>query len=475
MKISIKVSVDYTLDFFDLVSWHKQVGDRVRAGDIMLTFETQKETTDKAAEADGVLAEICIPAGENVQRPENVQHGGWGAVVGYIETDEVSPVTEQHTEKKAADIPPMSSALKDTSAPAVGKKKMRARRRPDGTMELVPVEDVVSPAGKAEMRSTLTPDGIVTLVPADKTATVVMDTVTRKADAAAVPSGAAKASPHVRTIARGKVIDLSAVTPTGPNGTITLQDLARYDRERQASPIAPPVRAEMSKDNGDALELVPLTARRKGIATNLTKSWQEIPHAGCDVIVDMSRIAARRARILSGGDMGPDARAVRIASRWDAFIIAAIAENLRDKWRVINSTFTWEGLQVHTHVNVAISLADRHGLIVPVMHRVEAMSVQEVALRLEMIYEGVRQNTLTAKDYRGATFTFNNPGALGGHSGSSIIPYKSGSAILSFHAVDKDQKSIVGLRFDHRAYDGREALGFLTDVKRILENWPETQ
>ncbi len=415
MKVPIKISVDYTLDFFELTRWHKRVGDSVRKGEVVLTFESQKESADKAADADGVLTEILVPQGEQVTRPDSVAHGAWGATVGYVETNAV--LAETPNEGRGITLPP---------------------------------EVVVSPLLSVEK-------------PRQKVRALMRTVQTEPTAESARTSLGLRASAYVRMIAAEKGVSLDSMTPTGLDGTMTLHDVELVRKEKHENRVATPA----ANDH----ELVPLTARRRGIATNLTKSWQEIPHAGSEVIIDLSRVAERRKALkLMYADNPIFAR---ITSRWDTFVIVALVENIKEKWRIINSTFTWDGIRMHKHVNMGISLADKHGLIVPVLHRVDQINHIEIANELEALYRNVEANKLTAHDYKGATCTFNNTGVLGSHGGSSIIPYNSGSAIISLNAIGAGHRAILGIRFDHRAYDGAEALGFLNDVKKFLEHWPE--
>lgn len=418
MKIPIKISVDYTLDFFDLARWHKRAGDRVRKGEVVLTFETQKESTDKAADADGVLVKIVTLEGEQVTRPVEVAHGAWGATVGYIETDEAQLRNKEIEGEILHVAATPQKMVPDTiiNCAIINKPRQKVR---------------------AQMRP-------------------ILETLEEVRTRPSPTNSLVRASAHVRVVAAEKGVALDTISPSGIEGTITLEDI-------ECHKISTPL-----KDMADEFELVPLTARRKGIAHNLTKSWQEIPHAGSEVVVDFTNIGRRRKELqLIYAD---DPAYAKVVSRWDVFLIMGITRNLRDKWKIINSTFAWSGIKIHRHINMGISLADKHGLIVPVLQNIESLDHISIALALDNLYRGIEANLLTARNYRGATCTFNNPGVLGSHNGSSIIPWGGGSAIISLNAIGTDYRTVLGIRFDHRAYDGAEALGFLVDVKKSLEH-----
>ena len=86
MRETLRAKVDYTLDGFELIEWHKNVGDRVKVGDTLFTYETQKSAAEGVAEYSGVLAEIKVPAGTVVSKADSDDPDNWN-VVGYLETD----------------------------------------------------------------------------------------------------------------------------------------------------------------------------------------------------------------------------------------------------------------------------------------------------------------------------------------------------------------------------------------------------
>ena len=86
MRVTLRAKVDYSLDNFELIRWHKNVGDKVSVGDTLFTCEDQKSTADYLAEQNGVLVEIKVPAGTVVSRAESEDPDGWN-IVGYLEAD----------------------------------------------------------------------------------------------------------------------------------------------------------------------------------------------------------------------------------------------------------------------------------------------------------------------------------------------------------------------------------------------------
>ena len=123
---------------------------------------------------------------------------------------------------------------------------------------------------------------------------------------------------------------------------------------------------------------------------------------------------------------------------------------------------------------------NREGLLVPVIQDADRLSVAELAKAVDVLAAKARENGLDVGDVQGGTFTVNNTGALGSVIGKGIINHPQ-AAILNTESIVK-RPVIIGdaiairsmmnicLTFDHRIMDGREAGGFLADVKRRLES-----
>ena len=131
-------------------------------------------------------------------------------------------------------------------------------------------------------------------------------------------------------------------------------------------------------------------------------------------------------------------------------------------------------------INIGVAIATERGLLVPVIQDADRLSVAELAKAVDDLASKARENKLNIEDVQGGTFTVNNTGALGSVMGKGIINHPQ-AAILNTESIVK-RPVIIGdaiairsmmnicLTFDHRIMDGREAGGFLADVKRRLES-----
>ena len=136
--------------------------------------------------------------------------------------------------------------------------------------------------------------------------------------------------------------------------------------------------------------------------------------------------------------------------------------------------------RVEGAINIGVAIATERGLLVPVIPDADRLGVAELAMAVDDLASKARENKLNIEDVQGGTFTVNNTGALGSVMGKGIINHPQ-AAILNTESIVK-RPVIIGdaiairsmmnicLTFDHRIMDGREAGGFLADVKRRLES-----
>ena len=134
-------------------------------------------------------------------------------------------------------------------------------------------------------------------------------------------------------------------------------------------------------------------------------------------------------------------------------------------------------------VNIGIAVAAEEGLIVPVIHDADTLSIAGLALKLDDISNRARNGNLMVEDVQDGTFTVNNTGVLGSMASQPLVNYPQ-AAIMTTEAIVRrpvvigDGISIrsmmnICLSFDHRIMDGQQASGFNMDVKSKLESLSE--
>lgn len=306
-------------------------------------------------------------------------------------------------------------------------------------------------------------------------------------------------SPAVRRLVRDHTIDLNQVQGTGKAGRVTKSDLLAFiasakqngslisapqtvaepapKAASQSQPAARPAAASI--DGGSQLR--PHSSMRKQIANHMVESLlNTAPHVTSVFELDMSAIQRHR----QANKAAFEAKGVKLS--YTAYFIAAVAEALQAVPEV-NSRFHEDALEMFTDANIGIGTAlGNDGLVVPVIHKAQDLSLIGIARRLQEMTDAAYNNKLTPADMRGGTFTISNHGVSGSLLAAPIIINQPQVAILG---IGKLQKRVVveevngadamvirpmcylTLSVDHRALDGYQTNRFLSIVVDRLQNW----
>jgi len=285
----------------------------------------------------------------------------------------------------------------------------------------------------------------------------------------------------VRTLADEHGIgddELGKVQGTGVGGRISKGDLQDYI-ERRGTPSSPPLREGQGRvpqqpapRAGD--EVIPLSPIRRSIATHMVKSKQTTPHAWTVAEVDMTNVVRFRRSVKESFKQreGVDLTYLPI-------VIKGVVEQLKDNPR-LNASWGEDKIVVHHDFNIGIAVSIDDGLVVPVIHQADKLSIAALAKATDDLARRARAQKLTLPDVQGGTFTVNNPGTFGNILSYAIINSPE-AAILSMEAIVKRPVVLDGdaiavrsmmnlcLSFDHRVMDGANAARFLQGLRRWLE------
>jgi len=296
--------------------------------------------------------------------------------------------------------------------------------------------------------------------------------------------GRTRLSPAVRALIEEHRItdaELARIEGSGVGGRISKKDIEDFIG-RRAQPVAANGEqrqvATAAPTGPGADTRVPLTPMRRSIAANMLKSKQTIPHAWTVAEVDMTNVVRFRQQVKDSFKQreGIDLTFVPI-------IVKAVVEGLKAV-PVLNASWSDDGVVLHKDINVGVAVSVDDGLIVPVVHQADRMSIAGLAKSIDDLARRARAAKLTIPDVQGATFTVNNPGTFGTILSYSIIaPPQAG--ILAMDAIVKRPVVLEGdaiairsmmnlcLSFDHRVLDGVSAARFLQGVRRWLEGFSE--
>ncbi len=281
--------------------------------------------------------------------------------------------------------------------------------------------------------------------------------------------------PLIRKLARDLGVDLDSVTGTGPGGRIVRDDvLAAAEAEAAKSgggPVEepPPVTLPPLPVSREG-ERRPMSKLRRTIASNMSKSWREIPHVTTFDQADASRLLAVRKALENRHKTKVPLEALVIKA-----VVPALAAHPE-----FNSRIDGDDLLVFGHYDIGVAVDTPDGLMVAVVKAADQRTLLEIAADVRRLAEGARDRKLNPSDLSGQTFTISNIGALGGGFGTPLVPPGT-TAILSVgmaveQPVAADGKVVIApllplsLSYDHRVVDGGLGRRFMA---MVLENLAE--
>lgn len=300
------------------------------------------------------------------------------------------------------------------------------------------------------------------------------------------------AAPAVRKLAFELGVDLEQVSPSNPNGRVSIEDVRSYAERAKASSALPasasalaeqpvPLATSISTQKAQLPvppaqdERQPLTGLRKRVAEHMERSWRTVPHATAFDEVDGGALAALRASLKPVAEK----RGVRLT--YIPLLIKLLIPLLKEH-PIFNASLDEERREIiykHSY-HIGVATASPEGLLVPVLRNADRLSLLEIASNLERLIEGAKQRTLSLPELSGSTFTLNNVGSFGGSSGTPIINYPEVAILAVGRLQDKaivQQSTIMvrpmmplALSFDHRLIDGAMAGAFLGRFKELVEN-----
>ena len=434
-----------------ITKWFKKVGDSVALDEPLFEVSTDKVDTEVPSPISGVLTEIRVAEGDTV---------AVGTVIAVVGDASSAPapaasaaVVTSTLASSNVSVPPPPTATVATEAPPA------------------PATAPVSPPPSASVSAQSPASAPAS---SDGSSTVL--------------------SPVVRKLIAENNLNAAAITGTGPGGRITRDDvLAAISRggatTAAPAPAAPaatstvasvPQRAAAPKAVAGARdEVVALSKIRQATGAHMVASKAISPHVLSVVEVDYANVDITRLRVKE------DFKAQEgFSLTYLPFIARAVVDALAD-FPHMNSSLGDNELIVHRYVDLGIAVdLDYQGLLVPVVRDAEGKRLRALSREINDLATRTRSRHLSPDEISGGTFTISNNGSAGSVLTMPIINQPQ-VAILSTDAIVKRPVVIevpgfsesiaihpvgnLAMAWDHRAFDGAYAAGFLSRVKMILE------
>lgn len=403
-----------------VAEWHKEVGDMVKAGDLLAEIETDKATMEYESFQEGVLLYKGVETGE-AKPVESIL-----AILGE-EGEDYKALLESEGGDNGAE----AKAEGDDEGKEAGKED-------DGDKE-----------ESAEERPAARQDS--------------GDSGSREAESR---DGRLKASPLARKMAQELGIDLGDVKGTGEGGRIVKRDIESYTPKTSKTTHAPAyaVGKESYRDEN-------ISQMRKTIARRLSESKFSAPHFYLTIELDMDRAMAARKAINKA--IEPAKISV------NDLVIKAAAAALR-KHPQVNASFMGDKIRYNDHIHIGVAVAVDEGLLVPVVRFADTKPLTVINDEVRDLAEKARNKKLQPADWEGNTFTISNLGMFGIEEFTAVINPPD-SAILAIGTivekpVVKDGQITVGHRMkvtmscDHRSVDGAVGSAFLQTFRKYMED-----
>jgi len=427
-----------------ITKWFKKVGDSVALDEPLFEVSTDKVDTEVPSPISGVLTEIRVAEGDTVPVGTVI------AVVG---------------DASSAPVPAAPAA----STPAVAPSTLAS----SNVSEAPPASAAPAPA------------------PAPAAAPA-------PAPVASAPTSSGGSStvlsPVVRKLIAENNLNAASITGTGPGGRITRDDVLAAISRGGATSAAPtvsaaptavpapsaPQRAAVPKAVAGARdEVVALSKIRQVTGAHMVASKAISPHVLSVVEVDYANVDVTRLRVKEEFKAQEG-----FSLTYLPFIARAVVDALAD-FPHMNASLADNELIVHRYVDLGIAVdLDYLGLLVPVVRDAEGKRLRALSREINDLAARTRSRHLSPDEISGGTFTISNNGSAGSVLTMPIINQPQ-VAILSTDAISKKPVVIevpgfsesiaihpvgnLAMAWDHRAFDGAYAAGFLSRVKQILE------
>ena len=385
-----------------LLAWRKKEGDTVKKGEPLLEIETDKAVVEIEAPGDGILAGVVAHEGAVIPVGETI---AWLVAAG-----EKPPV------QKASTAP---SARATTATSAVS------------------------------------------------TATAAGRSATGTASSAASPAiASSQISPKARRLAKELGVDPSGLRGTGPDGTITAEDVQAAAAAKQSSAASTGTTAA-----APATELLSQIARL--MAERTTQSWTTVPHFFLTRDVDCTELVTAQKKLSPSVEKGDGTR-LTITD----LLIALVARVLA-KHPVMNASWTGAGIRQNPEVNISVAMAVKDGVVGAVIHKADTAELADISTQRHELTDRARANRLRPADISGGTFTISNLGMYKVDAFVAIITPPQAATLAVGSIADRvvpvsgkpaiRPMMTITLSSDHRVVDGARAAEFLTTLSDALQ------
>jgi pyruvate dehydrogenase E2 component (dihydrolipoamide acetyltransferase) len=497
-------------------------GDAVKANDSLITLESEKASMEVPSPAEGIVESVSVKAGDRVSQGSVIlalgpaQETASGAAGQ--ETASAAAAQEQHVVELRVpdigdfkDVPvidvlvnPGDTIEKEASLVTLESEKatLEVPATSAGTIRDVKVKvgdkvsqgDVIATVSSTEVKETAakapSPQADRTQTSREAAAPVTAPPLSAPPVAGAAASasqisgnGAVHASPSIRRFARELGVDLHNVSPSGPNGRVTREDVQAFvKRSLQDGTVAStsrtpgleiPAWPSVDFTKYGQVERKPLSRIKKLSGPNLHRNWVMIPHVTQNDDADVTDLEEFRS------ELNRESQSSGVKVTMLAFLITASVAALK-KFPDFNASLDGEDLVYKKYYHIGFAADTPEGLLVPVVRDADKKGIRHIAQETADLARKAREGKIGASEMQGGTFTISSLGSIGGTYFTPIINAPEVAILGACRAAVRphwDGSQFVprlmqplSLSYDHRVIDGASAARFTTYVASVLSD-----
>ena len=511
-KAVIMPKAGITVESCIIGEWVKKVGDPVKIGDVLFTYETDKASFECESTAEGTLLDIFFEAGDEVPCLVNVCAIGapgedYSALKGgSADTQEAAPAA-------AAPAAAPAAAAADTQARAVimpkagitvesciigewlkkvgdqvkvgdilftyetDKASFECESTEEGELlaiffqagEEVPcLENVCAVGPHGEPTDCLKPGAPAAAAEAPVEAAPVAAAV-ETAPAAQVKPGA-PVSPRAAKLAKAAGVDASLAAGTGPNGRIIERDVQKLIAQGVPAAVK-----TVAVEEGPEYEDVKFSGIRRAISKSMHTSLSTMAQLTHNTSFDATAILNYRKVLKAAGG---EYAGITLGD----IILYAVSRTVLNHPDLNANMLDDSSIRRFKHVNLGVAVDTPRGLMVPTIFNADQMSLLEISKAVKELAAACRDGAISPDKLSGGSFTVSNLGNLGVESFTPVINPPQTGILGVCGTVDRVRKAADGsveiypamglsLTYDHRAVDGTPAAKFQQELGRNLENF----
>jgi len=467
--------------------WLKNVGDQVKVGDVLFTYETDKASFECESTEEGTLLDIFYEAGDEVPCLMNVCAVGTpGDPTECLKGIGGSPAP-------AAEAPAAAPAAAPAEAPAAAGAHIVIMPKAGITVESCIIGEWLKKVGdqinRGDVLFTYETDKASFECEADASGTL-LEIFHEAGDevpclegvcSIGVPGGAAAASgsavsPRAKKMAAEAGVDASQATGTGPNGRIIARDVETLIAN---APAAAPAAVAAAPAPAAAAEAeykdVKFSGIRRAISKSMHTSLSTMAQLTHTTTFDASAILAYRKMLKAAGE---EYAGITLGD----IILYAVSRTLKNHPDLNAHMLDDNSIRLFTPVHLGVAVDTPRGLMVPTIRNADKMSLLEISKAVKELAAECRDGAISPDKLSGGTFTVSNLGNMGVESFTPVINPPQTGILGVCGTVDRVRKGKDGaieiypamglsLTYDHRAVDGTPAARFQKELGQNLENF----